>query len=117
ATRLHSRGAFIGAWWCLMAGTLLRVPSQALYTAIGGPFVLLLGISGAVQLAALMLFAWNLWRTLDTSAAHPAEAAARAPVPVRGGRLPGARRPARPALSGLNRGRRCAPAGHSPTAW
>jgi NnrS protein len=77
ATRLHSRGLFIAAWWCLMLGTLLRVPSQALYTAVGGIFVPLLGVSGVIQLMALMLFAWNLWRTLDTSATHPAEAAAR----------------------------------------
>lgn len=82
ATRLHSRGAFVGAWWCLMAGTLLRVPSQALYTAAGGPFALLLGVSGVIQLAAIMLFAWNLWRTLGTSATQPVEAAARAPVTI-----------------------------------
>ena len=31
-------------------------------------------------LVAIMLFAWNLWRTLDTSATQPSEAAARKPV-------------------------------------
>lgn len=82
ATRLYSRALFIGVWWCLMIGTLMRVPSQALYTAVGGPFVLLLGVSGVVQLTAILLFAWNLWRTLDTSATHPAEAAARPPLAV-----------------------------------
>lgn len=80
ATRLYSRALFVGAWWCLMLGTALRVPSQALYTAVGGVFVPLLALSGVVQLAAIMLFAWNLWRTLDTSATHPAEAAARKPM-------------------------------------
>lgn len=82
ATRLYSRGLFLGAWWCLMAGTLLRVPSQALYTMVGGPFVPLLGVSGVIQLVAVMLFAWNLWRTLATGATEPATAAARSFVPI-----------------------------------
>jgi len=60
----------------------VRVPSQALYTTVGGPFVLALGVSGVIQLLGMLLFAWNLWRTLDTSAAHPAEAAARRPVAI-----------------------------------
>ncbi|HLG69762.1 MAG TPA: NnrS family protein [Chloroflexota bacterium] len=80
ATRLHSRSLFIATWWCLMLGTALRVPSQALYTAAAGIFVPLLGLSGVIQLAALMLFAWNLWRTLGTSATAPADAAARTPA-------------------------------------
>ena len=91
ATRLHSRALLIGAWACLMAGTLLRVPSQALYSAAGGPFVPLLGLSGVIQLAGLMLFAWNLWRTLATSAAQPAAAASRPPVSIRAS-VPAARR-------------------------
>jgi hypothetical protein len=80
ATRLHSRALFIGAWWCLMLGTALRVPTQALYTSAGGIVVPLLGLSGVIQLAAIMLFAWNLWRTLESSATHAAEAATRPPV-------------------------------------
>ncbi len=87
ATRLHSRALFVSAWWCLMLGTLLRVPSQALYTAIGEPFVVLLGISGVIQLAAVMLFAWNLWRTLDSGAVDPAEAAGRVRFAGRRGEL------------------------------
>ena len=79
ATRLYSSSLLIGTWVCLMAGTLLRVPSQALYTTVGGPFVPLLGLSGVLQLAALLLFGWNLWRTLATSAREPAAAAARPP--------------------------------------
>ncbi|HEU0168631.1 MAG TPA: NnrS family protein [Chloroflexota bacterium] len=82
ATHLYSQALFFGTWWCLMLGTALRVPSQALYTAAGGPFVTLLGVSGALQLAGLALFTWNLWATLATSASGPAEAAARAPVTI-----------------------------------
>jgi hypothetical protein len=50
AIRLYNRGLLIGTWWCLMAGTALRVPSQALYTAVGGLVVPLLGQSGVIQL-------------------------------------------------------------------
>ncbi len=82
ATRLYSRGLLIGTWCCLMAGTLLRVPSQALYTAVGGPFVPLLGLSGVIQLLGMMLFAWNLWRTLGTSATKAETAAQRPPVSI-----------------------------------
>jgi hypothetical protein len=82
ATRLYSRGLLIGTWCCLMAGTLLRVPSQALYTTVGGPFVPLLGLSGVVQLLGMMLFAWNLWRTLGTSATKAETAAQRPPVAI-----------------------------------
>ncbi len=84
ATRLHSRGLFMVTWWCLMAGTALRVPSQALYSAISGPFVPLLGLSGVIQLLAMMLFAWNLWRTLATSATDSAVAASRPAVDIAG---------------------------------
>ncbi len=75
ATRLYSRSLLIGAWMCLMAGTLLRVPSQALYTQVGGPFVPLLGLSGVIQLLGLLLFGWNLWQTLAHSATSRAAAA------------------------------------------
>jgi hypothetical protein len=91
ATRLYSRWLLIGAWLCLMSGTLLRVPSQALYTTVGGPFVPLLGLSGVIQLAGLMLFAWNLWKTLATSATEPAAAAAR-PAVSTGASIPTTRR-------------------------
>ncbi len=82
ATRLYSRSLLIAAWACLMAGTILRVPSQVLYTAVGGPFVPLLGLSGVIQLLGLMLFGWNLWRTLATSATKPNATAARPVVSV-----------------------------------
>ncbi|MDE3075041.1 MAG: NnrS family protein [Chloroflexota bacterium] len=64
ARQLHSRGLLIATWLTITAGTLLRVPSQALYTLAGGPFVPLLGLSGLLQLAALVLFGTNLWLTL-----------------------------------------------------
>ncbi len=67
ATRLHSRSLFVLTWWCLMLGTLLRVPAQALYSSTGGAIGPLLGLSGIVQLAGMMLFTWNLWRTLAGS--------------------------------------------------
>jgi hypothetical protein len=81
----------IGAWLCLMAGTLLRAPSQALYTIVGGPFVPLLGLSGLIQVVGLMLFVWNLWKTLTSSATEPAAAAARPAVSI-GASIPTARR-------------------------
>src|SRR5581483_601634 len=67
ATRLHSRSLFVLTWWCLMLGTLLRVPAQALYSSTGGAIGPLLGLSGIVQLAGMMLFTWNLWRPLAGS--------------------------------------------------
>ncbi|HVA25589.1 MAG TPA: NnrS family protein [Chloroflexota bacterium] len=80
ATRLYSRKLLIATWLCITAGTVLRVPSQALYTVAGGPFASLFGLSGVIQLLALVLFAINLWRTLDSSAADQASAVRRAEV-------------------------------------
>jgi uncharacterized protein involved in response to NO len=68
ATTLYSGRLLMWTWVCVTAGTLLRIPTQALYTTVGGPVVPLLGLSGVIQLAALVLFAWNLWRTLASSA-------------------------------------------------
>jgi hypothetical protein len=79
ATRLWSQKLLVATWVCVTAGTALRIPSQVLYTVTGGPFINLLGISGDIQLLALVLFAVNLWRTLDSSATDQ-ETAARRPA-------------------------------------
>ncbi|MGH2519202.1 MAG: hypothetical protein ACRDF8_05310 [Chloroflexota bacterium] len=69
ATRLYSGRLLTATWCCLMLGTALRVPTQALYSTAGGVVVPLLGLSGVIQLAALVLFAINLWLTLNASPA------------------------------------------------
>jgi uncharacterized protein involved in response to NO len=71
---LHSVPMLEATFWLLAAGNLIRVVFQALSGAFGPLFLKVAGSSGILELAALLLFGYNLWRTLDAS---PAEEPAR----------------------------------------
>jgi len=62
------------SFWLLAAGNLMRVLFQSL-SAVGGPIWLKLsGVSGILELSALLMFGVNLWKTLGTET--PEEVAA-----------------------------------------
>lgn len=62
------------SFWLLAAGNLMRVLFQSL-SAVGGPIWLRLsGVSGVLELTALLMFGVNLWKTLGTET--PEEVAA-----------------------------------------
>ena len=71
---LHSPAMLEATFWLLAAGNLIRVLFQALSGAYGPLFLRIAGSSGILELAALLLFGYNLWRTLDAS---PTEAETR----------------------------------------
>jgi hypothetical protein len=62
-------------FWLLAIGNVVRVVFQSL-SALGGPaWLRVAGISGVLELAALLLFGVNLWKTLDTETADEVAAA------------------------------------------
>ena len=60
---LHSSKAMKFSFWLLLAGNSFRVIGQLItqWTRWSYPFV---GISGYLELTALALFGWNIWKTL-----------------------------------------------------
>src|SRR5262249_33571340 len=76
---LWSAGLREATFWLLATGCVVRVLFQSL-SALGDPtWLRIAGISGVLELAALILFAINLWRTLDAPVPGAALAAT-APV-------------------------------------
>jgi Domain of unknown function (DUF1858)/Domain of Unknown function (DUF542)/NnrS protein len=70
---LHSARMREWTFWLLLAGNLIRVLFQSLSAAFGPAMLRVAGVSGVMELTALLLFAINIWKTLD--AATPEEAA------------------------------------------
>ena len=66
-------------FWLLLAGNVIRVLFQSLSAAAGPAWLRVAGVSGLLELAALVLFAINLWKTMDTANADDRAAAARRP--------------------------------------
>ena len=62
---LHSPLLLLGSFVLLNGGNLIRVVSQPLAEALGGPFYPLMGISGFMEVTALSLFGYNIWKTVD----------------------------------------------------
>jgi uncharacterized protein involved in response to NO len=56
-------------FWLLAVGNVIRVLFQSLSAAAGPVWLRVAGISGVLELAALVLFAINLWKTMDAGAA------------------------------------------------
>jgi uncharacterized protein DUF1858/NnrS protein len=54
------------SFWLLATGNLVRVLFQSLSGLFGPVWLRVAGISGVLELAALLLFGFNLWETLDT---------------------------------------------------
>jgi uncharacterized protein involved in response to NO len=66
-------------FWLLAVGNVIRVLFQALSAAAGPAWLRVAGVSGILELAALVLFAVNLWKTMDTANADDRAAAGRKP--------------------------------------
>ena len=65
---LHSPVLLELTFWLLAIGNVIRVVFQSL-SALYGPFWLkVAGVSGVLELAGLLLFGYNLWKTLNASA-------------------------------------------------
>ena len=64
--RLHSDLMLLGSFLFLNLGNGVRVISQPLADLVGGPFFVSMGVSGFVEVVALALFVYNLWRTIDS---------------------------------------------------
>ena len=62
-------------FWLLLIGNTIRVLFQAL-SASNPAWLRVAGVSGILELAALILFAVNLWKTMDTQNADDRAAAA-----------------------------------------
>ncbi len=64
--RLHSDLMLLGTFLLLNLGNAVRVITQPLAALLGGPVFVFMGISGFVEVMAMGLFAYNLWRTIDS---------------------------------------------------
>jgi len=67
--RLHSPALLGVAFVLANLGNVLRVVAQPYADLFGGPAFAVMGGSGFVGVAALAIFAYNLWRTIDQRAA------------------------------------------------
>jgi uncharacterized protein involved in response to NO len=56
-------------FWLLAVGNVMRVLFQSLSAAADPAWLRLAGVSGLLELSALVLFAINLWKTMDTETA------------------------------------------------
>ena len=77
---LHSPPLLEATFWLLASGNLIRVLFQSLSSAFGPFYLRVAGLSGVLELAALLLFGYNLWRTLDATAVEPARVSWLPPV-------------------------------------
>ncbi len=77
---LHSPLMLEATFWLLAAGNLIRVLFQSLSAAFGPTALRIAGLSGVLELAALLLFGYNLWRTLDATTVEVAKVSWLPPV-------------------------------------
>jgi hypothetical protein len=84
-------------FWLLLTGNVMRVLFQSLSAAAGPVWLRAAGVSGPLELAALVLFAINLWKTMDAETADDRAAASWRP-PIEAGTLVGDLLEAYPAL-------------------
>jgi hypothetical protein len=67
-------------FWLLAIGNPIRVAGQSLSVVAGPAWLRFAGISGGFELTAIVLFAINLWRTLNTETAGERAAAQAPPI-------------------------------------
>ncbi|MFQ5876622.1 MAG: DUF1858 domain-containing protein [Acidobacteriota bacterium] len=72
---LHSAALREWSFWLLAFGNAIRVVFQSLSAFLGPGWLRVAGISGVLELAAIFLFAVNLWRTMNTKTPDDAAAA------------------------------------------
>jgi uncharacterized protein involved in response to NO len=77
---LYSTKLLEATFWLLAIGNVIRVAAQSLSAAYGPIWLRIAGISGVLELAGLLLFGVNLWKTMDAEA--PGEAKVAMPPPV-----------------------------------
>ena len=71
---LYSRALMEWSFWLLAVGNVIRVLFQSLSVLAGPVSLRVAGVSGVIELLAIILFGINIWKTLD--AATPDESAA-----------------------------------------
>jgi hypothetical protein len=81
---LRSAAAREWSFWLILTGCAVRVGFQSLSEPFGPTLLKLSGVSGVLELAGMVLFAWNTWPAL-----RPGRSRALAPPPAAG---PGAGR-------------------------
>ena len=78
---LHSTRLLHAIFWLLAIGNVIRVLFQSLSAAFGPAWLRVAGVSGLLELAALVLFAVNLWKTMNAETADDrAAASVRPPI-------------------------------------
>jgi uncharacterized protein involved in response to NO len=65
---LYSKRFLEATFWLLAVGNLIRVLFQSLSGWFGPPMLRIAGVSGILELAGLLLFGINLWKTLNREA-------------------------------------------------
>jgi len=63
---LQGVGLLDAAFWMLNAGCAIRVAFQGVAGFLGGPFTLISSLSAYLEIPAIALFSFVIWRTLDT---------------------------------------------------
>ncbi|HEU4401358.1 MAG TPA: DUF542 domain-containing protein, partial [Candidatus Polarisedimenticolia bacterium] len=72
---LHSARLRDLTFWLLAVGNLMRVSFQSLSGLYGPAWLRVTGVSGILELAGLVLFGINLWKTLNVETAEEVSAA------------------------------------------
>ena len=72
---LHSIALREWTFWLLAVGNVMRVLFQVLSGLFGPGWLRLTGVSGVLELSALVLFGFNLWKTMNARTADDAAAA------------------------------------------
>lgn len=72
---LYSTALREWSFWLLAAGNVIRVLFQMLSGLFGPVWLRVTGVSGVLELSALLLFGLNLWKTMNTRTPEDAAAA------------------------------------------
>lgn len=68
---LHSDRVVDVVFWLVNIGAVLRVGFQIAAEHGGKPFAVPMGISGFIELTAIALFGWNIWKTMSAQEVAP----------------------------------------------
>jgi hypothetical protein len=85
--RLYSAGLREASFWLLAVGNLMRVVFQSLSGFYGGQWLRITSVSGVLELTGLLLFGFNLWKTLDLESVDEVVPAGTAPPIARDTRI------------------------------
>jgi len=61
---IHSKKLIDAAFWLVNIGNIFRVAGQIFAGFFGGIFFAIIGISGFIELAGIIAFGFNIWKTL-----------------------------------------------------